>query len=153
MSSGLDRFKDYVTKNKIDCEIIILNESTRTSQLAAKALGCTVAEIAKSIVFTCDRPFIIILSGDKRVNLNKLSKIVNCNPKLADANKVYEETGYSIGGVPPFGHKKEIKVYLDKSIERFKHVYAAAGESNAIIKISVENLKKYTNAELVDVSE
>lgn len=153
MNEGVNKFKEFVNKNGIECEILVLKESTRTSQLAAKALGCSVAEIAKSIVFVCQEPFIVIISGDKRVSLSKLSKVINCNPKLADAAKVYEETGYNVGGVPPFGHKKKIKTILDKSIERFKYVYAAAGESNAIVKISVDNLKKYSEAIIADVSE
>jgi Uncharacterized conserved protein len=141
MNEGLNKFRDFVIKNNIEGEIIVLKESTRTSQLAAKALGCTVAEIAKSIVFVCKEPVLVIISGDKRVSISKLSKIMNCTPKLADPITVYEETGYNIGGVPPFGHKKKLTTILDKSLERFKYVYAAAGDSYAIIKISVENLK------------
>lgn len=150
---SVEKLKKFINDNNIPAELIILKESTKTSQMAANALGCSVAEIAKSIVILCNEPMVIVISGDKRVNLDKLSKLFNCEARMADPDTVRETTGFPVGGVPPFGHDRPIKVLIDKSIERFKIVYAAGGSPNSIIKIPVDVLKHVTGGIIVDVSE
>ncbi len=126
--------------------------STKNSQLAAQALNCPVGQIAKSIVFMFNEPIVIILSGDKRVSTERLAKVVGGTPSLADPQMVLHSTGFPVGGVPPFAHALKLRVLLDRSLERFDEVYAAAGAPNAIFKIRLVDLKRYTSAEDVEVS-
>jgi Cys-tRNA(Pro) deacylase len=150
---SVNKIRKFIEENKIPAELIILKESTKTSQMAANALGCDVAEIAKSIVIICNEPIIVVISGDKKVDLNKLSRLLGCEARMADPDTVRESTGFPVGGVPPFGHDKPIRILIDKSIERFKIVYAAGGSPNSIIKIPVDVLKTVTKGTIVDVAE
>ncbi|MEM3832143.1 MAG: YbaK/EbsC family protein [Thermoprotei archaeon] len=150
---SVEKLKKFINDHNISAELIVLKESTKTSHMAANALGCSVAEIAKSIVILCNEPMVIVISGDKRVDLNKVSKLFSCQAKMADPDTAREVTGFPVGGVPPFGHDKPIKVLIDRSVERFKVVYAAGGSLNSIIKIPVDVLKQVTGGSIVDVSE
>lgn len=150
--SGIERVRAYVQTQGIAAKIVELDSSTRTSQLAARALGCSVAEIAKSIVFIDDAPVIVVISGDKRVNISKLSQVVGRPVKIADAETVKQSTGYSIGGVPPFPHHAHVRVLLDRSLERSRKVWAAAGVPNAVMQLDVPTLRATVGAKVVDVA-
>lgn len=150
---GVDRVKHYLDEKGIKAEIVILDSSTKTSKLAAEALGCSVAQIAKSIVFKASKPIIVVISGDKKVNLNNLSNIVKEKIIMADPDYIQAKTGYVVGGVPPFPHSPEVKVYLDASLFRYNEVWAAAGAPNAVMRIRVSDLHKTVCAEIIDVSE
>ncbi len=152
MNDEVSRVRDFIRKNQINSEIIEFDVSTRNSQLAAQALNCPVAQIAKSIVFIVNEPIVIILSGDKRVSTEKLAKVLGSSPSLADPQTVLRSTGFPVGGVPPFAHATKLRVLLDKSLERFNEVYAAAGAPNAIFRIDLLELRRWSNAEVVDVS-
>jgi prolyl-tRNA editing enzyme YbaK/EbsC (Cys-tRNA(Pro) deacylase) len=132
------RVRRYIEQKRLNVEIRTLeSNATRTSSLAAEALGCTVAEIAKSICFAQERSdtgIIVVLSGDRRVSVPKLEKLTKANLRKMNAEEVKIVTGYSIGGVPPFPHE-EATVLADQSIFRFENVWAAAGASNAVMKI------------------
>ncbi len=150
---GVDHIRDYMTDNNIEGEIIILGQDeARTSLSAAKAVGCPVSQIAKAIVLVGKEPFIVILSGDKRVALSKASAGIGYNVKLADAKAVLEETGFQIGGVPPFGHWKPVAVFMDRSLDRFVEVFCSAGSPEALLKIRLDTLRRVTGAQLVDFS-
>jgi prolyl-tRNA editing enzyme YbaK/EbsC (Cys-tRNA(Pro) deacylase) len=153
MDERVKRVSDFIQSNSIKAEIIEFDTSTKNSQLAAQALNCPVGQIAKSIVFTGDRPVIVILSGDKRVDVKKLSDILGSPASLSDAATVLRLTGFPVGGVPPFGHAHPARVLIDSSLERFDEVYAAAGAPNAIVRIRLQDLKTSSRAELVHVSE
>jgi len=151
-----ENVKKFMEERGINGTIIELGEGrARSSMSAAETIGCPVAQIAKNIVVE-DRDgnvFLIIISGDKKVDLSKLSKIIGADLKLASAEAVLRETGYIIGGVPPFGHKKHIKTFLDRSVERFNEVYTSGGSPDTLLKISVDELKRFTAAEIIDVSK
>ncbi len=152
MDDKVSQVRDFIEENKIKTRIIEFDASTKNSRLAAQALNCPVAQIAKSVVFIGGEPVVIILSGDKRVSTEKLAKVVGSPPSLADPQTVLRSTGFPVGGVPPFAYASKLRVLLDKSLERFNEVYAAAGAPNAIFRIDVIELKRSTNAEVVDVS-
>jgi prolyl-tRNA editing enzyme YbaK/EbsC (Cys-tRNA(Pro) deacylase) len=101
MARGSKRLNRFVEEKGIETEVVTLDSSTRTSQMAADSLGCGVAQIAKSIVFTGDGPVVVVISGDKRVDPKKLSEHLGWKAKIADADDVRNGTGYVIGGVPP----------------------------------------------------
>ena len=135
--------------------VVILEQTARTANDAATALGCNVGAIVKSLLFKIGDKFCLCLvSGDKRCSLNKLKKKLNEKDVLmASPEEVKQVTGYTIGGVSPIGHLVKIKIYMDKNLERFSKVFAAAGHPNAIFGISFFELKKLTNAEVDDLTE
>lgn len=152
MDERVNRVKEFIEKNQIKAQITEFEISTKNSQLAAQALNCPVAQIAKSIVFMNSEPTLIIISGDKRVDTAKLSQILGSPASLADPETVLCSTGFPIGGVPPFAHASNLRVLIDTSLERFSVVYAAAGAPNAILTISLQELRASSQAEMVDIA-
>jgi len=150
---GFKRVSAFLDEKDIKARIVTLNESTRTSQLAAEALGCTVAEIAKSIVFRAgEGAVVVVISGDKRVDAKKVSAHLGVKVGNADADTVKELTGYAIGGVPPFPHDAGVRVILDSSLTRFEKVWAAAGTPNSVMNLRVKQLRDIVGGELVNVA-
>jgi len=135
--------------------IVCLEQTAKTAQDAATALGCNVGAIVKSLLFNSgDRFVLCLVAGDKRCSLNKLKKILNeKNVSMAKPDDVKKITGYTIGGVSPVGHLNNIKIYIDKSLERFKTVFAAAGHPNCVFNIEYKQLKKLTSGETKDLTE
>jgi Cys-tRNA(Pro) deacylase len=151
---GVKEVKSYIDKNEIDAEIIMFEaEQAKTSASAAEHLGCEVAQIAKSIVLKAENPILVILSGDMRVDLKKLSEVIGEKAKLASPEYVSEEVGFIIGGVPPMGFDRSVQVLMDKSVERFSEVFSSGGSRESILRIKVDELKNATKCELVDVSK
>jgi prolyl-tRNA editing enzyme YbaK/EbsC (Cys-tRNA(Pro) deacylase) len=154
LARGYERVHRFLEERGIEARSVTLDESTRTSKMAAGALGCTVPEIAKSIVFTDgERAIVVVISGDRRVDPGKLGAVVGATVKVGDADTVRRLTGYVIGGVPPFPHGEGVAVMLDRSLERFSHVWAAGGAPNSVIRFSLEQLHGVLGPGTVDVAE
>ena len=136
-------------------EVITLEDSARTAQDAAKALDCNVGAIVKSLLFRAGDDFILCLvAGDKRCSLNKLKKFKDKkNISMASPEEVKTQTGYTIGGVSPIGHLNKIEIIIDKSLERFNQLFAAAGHPNCVFKINFINIQKITNGKIKDIIE
>ncbi len=136
-------------------EVIILENSARTAQDAAKALDCNVGAIVKSLLFRAGDDFILCLvAGDKRCSLNKLKKLKDKKDiSMASPEEVKTQTGYTIGGVSPIGHLNKIEIIIDKSLERFIQLFAAAGNPNCVFKINFINIQKITNGKVEDIIE
>ena len=132
-----------------------LENTARTAVDAAKSLNCEVGAIVKSLLFkNGDNYFLCLVSGDKRCSLNKLKKFFNSKDlSMASPNDVKEQTGYTIGGVSPIGHTNSLQILVDRSLNRFKDLYAAAGHPNCIFKINFDDLIKITNGSIEDVIE
>ena len=132
-----------------------LENTARTAVDAAKSLNCEVGAIVKSLLFKLGDKFCLCLvSGDKRCSLNKLKKkLSEKDVSMASPEEVKQITGYTIGGVSPIGHLVNTKVYMDKYLERFSKVFAAAGHPNAVFGITFIELKKLTNSEVDDLTE
>lgn len=150
MARGSKRLRRFIAD--MDLDVVSLDESTRTSQMAADALGCTVAQIAKSIVFTGDAPVVVVISGDKRVDLRKLSEYLGFEVRIADAAAVRRSTGYVIGGVPPFAHDEGVRVLLDGSLQRFDDVWTAAGTPHSVMRIRLGDIRDVVGGDFVDVA-
>ena len=135
--------------------VISLKTSARTAADAAKSLDWEIGAIVKSLLFSADDDFILCLvSGDKKASLEKLKKSLNISSlEMAKAKDVKEITGYTIGGVSPVGHLKKINIYIDNSLDRFRHLYAAAGHPNCVFKIDFKNLVQITNGLTLDIIE
>ena len=136
-------------------KVQILQETARTAKDAANALNCEEGAIVKSLVFKADKKFLICLvSGDKRCSLNKLKKIVSIKDvSMASADEVKTQSGFTIGGVSPVGHINDLNIIIDKTLERFQFVYAAAGHPNSIFKIEISKLKELTKGRIEDITE
>jgi prolyl-tRNA editing enzyme YbaK/EbsC (Cys-tRNA(Pro) deacylase) len=137
-----------------DFRVLEFEASTRTSAEAAAAVGCTVAEIAKSLIFkTADgRPVLVIASGVNRVDEKKVRAQLGQRIERADADFVRDATGYAIGGVPPIGHVTAPIVLIDADLERFATVWAAGGTPNAVFRIAPADLIRLTNGRVADVA-
>jgi len=131
----------------------ILQSSARTAADAASSLNCKVGAIVKSLLLKADDNFILCLvSGDKKCSLNKIKHIIDKKDVcLANAEQVKNQTGFSIGGVSPVAHIKQIKILIDSSLSRYENVYAAAGHPNSIFKITYQQLIKITEGKEEDI--
>jgi prolyl-tRNA editing enzyme YbaK/EbsC (Cys-tRNA(Pro) deacylase) len=147
-----ERVAEYLTRSGVRYEVREFDESTKNSPLAAQALGCTVAEIAKSVVFVGGQTAVVVASGDKRVSVPKLSKVIG-GARMARPDEVREKTGYPIGGVPPFPHREGVVVLPDVSLTRFRSVWAAAGAPNAVFRIDPTDIMRLLGAGPFDLCE
>ena len=136
-------------------KVIELEQTARTANDAATALGCKVGAIVKSLLFKAGENFVLCLvSGDKRCSLNKLKKILNeKDVSMANPEDVKRITGYTIGGVSPTGHLIKIQIYIDENLQNFKSIFAAAGHPNAVFEIDFKNLKALTSGETKEITE
>tara|TARA_Y100000741_G_scaffold53502_1_gene36823 strand:+ start:124 stop:603 length:480 start_codon:yes stop_codon:yes gene_type:complete len=135
--------------------VISLDSSARTALEAASSLGCEVGAIVKSLLFKTEKKFTLFLvSGDKKVSLNKIKKILNIkDASMASADEVKNITGYTIGGVSPVGHLNKVEIFIDNSLDRFRNLYAAAGHPNCVFKTNFKDLKKITGGYLKDITQ
>ena len=149
------RVEKFLKKFDQSLEVIILKDSAKTAQDAARALECNVGAIVKSLLFRANDSFILCLvAGDKRCSLNKLKKIKDKKDiSMSSPEEVKSQTGYTIGGVSPVGHLEKIEILIDNSLERFKQLFAAAGHPNCVFKISFSNIQKITNGKIRDIIE
>ncbi|ARJ48100.1 YbaK/EbsC family protein [Candidatus Pelagibacter sp. RS39] len=135
--------------------IIVLETSARTADEAASSLGCEVGAIVKSLLFKTENSFTLCLvAGDKRASLNSIKKLLKIkDASMASAEDVKNITGYTIGGVSPVGHLRKIEILIDKSLSRFRSLYAAAGHPNCVFKIDFTKLQKITNGHIEEITE
>ena len=149
------RAQKSLTEFDSNLVVVELENSARTAKDAANSLNCEVGAIVKSLLLKIDDNFLIcLIAGDKRCSLNKIKKIKNSkNVRMASAEEVKEQTGYTIGGVSPVGHKNKLEILIDNSLNRFKAIFAAAGHPNCIFEINYDDLKKITNGLNEDIIE
>ena len=149
------RVKNALNEFNKKINIQILANTARTAQDAAKALNCKVGAIIKSLILRRGDDYILCLvSGNERCSLNKLKKISNSKDiSMADAQKVKEITGFTIGGVSPVGSINNLETLIDINLKKFDSLYGAAGHPNAIFKISFTDLQKITSGKIMDITE
>jgi len=134
--------------------VVEFDESTGTSAEAAGAIGCTVAQIAKSLVFRARSggPVLVVASGANRVDEKKVGALIGEKIERADADFVREMTGYAIGGVAPVGHRIQPKVLLDANLKSFETIWAAAGTPNAVFPLTPTQLQFLTGGQFADIA-
>jgi len=138
----------------IDTHVVEFERPTRTSAEAAAAIGCSVAEIAKSIVFrgkTSGQAVVVVASGDNRVSESKVAAKLGEPLARADAEFVRAATGYAIGGVAPIGHSQPVKLLLDEDLRRFETIWAAAGTPFSVFPLKPDQLQGLTGAQWAEV--
>jgi Cys-tRNA(Pro) deacylase len=135
--------------------VLEFDQPTGTSAQAAAAIGCSVAQIAKSLVFrvASGRPVLVVASGSNRVDERKVGALIGEKIERADADFVREKTGYAIGGVPPVGHVVAPHVLLDADLQSFDTIWAAAGTPNAVFRLTPDDLARLTAARFADVAK
>ncbi len=149
---GPDRVKAALDALSLDCEVLTLPGSTRTAEEAAEAVGCSVGEIAKSLVFRAgDRAVVAVVSGGDRIDTARLSEAVGAEVGRADAGFVRAATGFAIGGVPPLGHAEPVALFMDRGLFRFARVWAAAGSPFSVFAIEPERLRDAAGARVADL--
>ena len=155
LSGSAQKVQTALSAHRLDYSVVEMTATTRTAKDAAAAIGCTVGQIVKSLVFRTVRtaePILVLASGANRVNEEQIGKIL-CEPiEKADANYVLETTGFAIGGVPPLGHSRTIQTLIDMDLMKFEVTWAAAGTPNAVFRVSPQDLQKLTNGRIVQIT-
>jgi prolyl-tRNA editing enzyme YbaK/EbsC (Cys-tRNA(Pro) deacylase) len=136
----------------LDVDVRTLDRPTRTVQEAASAVGCDAKEIAKSIVFVCDGdPVLVIASGAHRVDTDKVADLLDCAEiRQATPDEVRVSTGFTVGGVAPFGH--DLPVIIDQTLLQYGHVWAAGGDGNTLFCVEPNKLSTCIKAQVADVA-
>ena len=160
MATGTDskgsvaRVRDALARLGLEAEIREFDASTRTSADAAAAIGCTVAQIAKSVIFrakAANQPVLVIASGINRVDEKKLEAALGDKVGRADPDFVRATTGFAIGGVAPVGHTGPVRVFIDQDLNQYDEIWAAAGSPNAVFRLSPADLQRVTGGQVIPV--
>jgi prolyl-tRNA editing enzyme YbaK/EbsC (Cys-tRNA(Pro) deacylase) len=135
--------------------VLEFEDSTYSSAEAAAAIGCEVAQIAKSMLFKAadGRPVLVVASGANRVDEKKVSALLGQRIKRADPDFVLLHAGVATGGVPPVGHKTAPVTFLDQTMQRSQTIWAAAGSPNAVFELTPADLVRLTGADFADVAK
>jgi prolyl-tRNA editing enzyme YbaK/EbsC (Cys-tRNA(Pro) deacylase) len=158
MSSGLSKSAERIQKQLCEfgyeLKVIEMADSTRTSVEAAEAIGCSVSQIAKSLIFmgkNTKKPILIIASGTNRVNEKVIKEYIGEKLDKADADFVLEHTGFAIGGIPPIGHKNPASTLIDEDLLQYDEIWAAAGTPHAVFKLTPKILCEITKGTVTSI--
>ena len=135
-------------------KVVELPDSARTAQEAADAIGCEIAQIAKSIIFRMqqsDQPLLVVASGMNRVNEKRVAEVVQDKLGKADADYVRERTGFVIGGVAPLGHAEPIRTLIDEDLFQYDTLWAAAGHPKAVFELTPRELVAMTQGQVISI--
>ncbi len=133
-------------------QVVELEHTTRSAKEAAEAIGCKAEQIAKSLIFKTKntyKPVLVIASGSNRVNEEEIGELVSEPVEKADPDFVRQRTGFTIGGIPPVGHLEKIETFVDEDLMQYKKIWAAAGNPNAVFKLTSPDLVKMTAGRVV----
>ena len=143
---SLEKAKKYLKKYDKDKNIIEFTESSATVSDAAKTIGCREEEIGKTLSFLVNgTPIVVVVSGDARIDNKKFKEEFKVKSSMIPFDDVERLIGHAVGGVCPFGVNEGVEVYLDKSLQKLKIVYPAAGNSNSAVKLTIKVLEEVSN--------
>ena len=152
------RVLDAAARKGIELDVVFFAESTHTADDAARAVGAEIGQIVKSLVFVSEngegiQPCLVLASGANMVDITLLRAVLT-EPRIrrATAEEARELTGFSIGGIPPFGHRQPIRTVMDPDLGRFETVWAAAGTPNAVFPLSPNTLRVLANAVVTPIA-
>ncbi len=154
LSSASQRIQDLLESLGFDYTVIELPDTTRTAIDAANSVGCTVGQIAKSLIFRGKRtgkPILIIASGSNRVNEKRIAEYIGEPIEKADAEFVRTATGFAIGGVPPLGHLQDIRTFIDEDLLQHERIWAAGGTPNSVFQLEAKDLQDMTGGEVAPI--
>lgn len=152
---SVEKCKEYFKQFGMEDKVLEFPVSSATVELAAEALSCECARIAKTLSFMVgDQPILILMAGDVKADNSKYKAQFHAKAKMMSPEQLEEYVGHQIGGVCPFGIKDGVEVYLDESLKRFESVFPACGSSNSAIELTIPELEKYSNFnEWIDISK
>ena len=155
MSRAIDRFLEAASVLGHPVEVRRFPEGTKTASDAARAIGCEVGQIVKSLVFTADgQPVLALTSGANRVDTTRLARLLDADQvRRATPEEARSATGFAVGGTPPFGFPGPVRAFLDRDLLAHAEVWAAAGTPDSVFRTTPEELLRTTGAEVVDVKE
>jgi len=154
LKESAQRVQNTLLKLGHSGKVVELPDSARTAQEAADAIGCEVAQIAKSIIFrlkASDQPLLVVASGINRVNEKHVAEVVQDKLGKADADFVRERTGFVIGGVAPLGHAEPIRTLIDEDLFQYDTLWAAAGHPKAVFKLTPQELAEMTQGQVISI--
>lgn len=154
LSASAQRVQDAIHALGMKNQIIEHEQTTRSAREAAAAIGCEVAQIAKSLVFRArdsGQAVLVITSGINRVNEVQVGEQIGDELQKADADFVLAQTGYVIGGVPPVGHRNPILTLIDSDLFQYSEIWAAGGTPNAVFRVSPDELLQMTGGKPISV--
>jgi prolyl-tRNA editing enzyme YbaK/EbsC (Cys-tRNA(Pro) deacylase) len=151
---------DAAARKGVTLEVTVFDESTHTAAEAAAALDAEIGQIVKSLVFVAPRkgaasePILCLMAGSNRVDVARLAVVTSERDiRRATAREAHELTGFSIGGIPPIGHSRPIRAFMDPDLGRFPLVWAAAGRPTAVFPVSPATLRVLANAVVAPIAE
>ncbi|TMG21569.1 MAG: YbaK/EbsC family protein [Chloroflexi bacterium] len=152
MVGALNRFESWLASTDLSVTVKEFPQGTRTAVDAARAVGCDVGQIVKSLVFVAGgKPVVALVSGANRLDEKRLAAVAGEPVVKADADTARTATGYAIGGVPPFGHTTDVPVFMDRELLEHRVVWAAAGRPDSVFEIEPERLRELSNAVVMDL--
>ena len=154
LSASAQKVQDVLAAHGLALTVVELPQSTRTAAEAALAVGCTVGQIVKSIVFRAaetNRPVLVITSGANRVSEKAVAALLGEPLAKADADFVRTRTGFVIGGVPPVAHIETLVTFIDEDLLAYGEIWAAAGTPNAVFRLTPSDLLALTSGKVVKV--
>lgn len=154
LSTSAQIVQEALAQKGMDFKVFELAASTRTANEAAAAIGCNVAQIIKSLIFRTQKthqPILVLASGINRVNEKTIEKIAKEKMTKADADFTRNVTGFTIGGIPPIGHKQPLRTYIDKDLLKFDDLWAAAGTPHAVFCLKSKDLQQLTNGTVLEI--
>lgn len=155
LNASVRKVEKALKAHGLECQVLNMKETTRSAQDAANSLGCRVEQIVKSLVFMTKKtkkPILVIASGANRVNIKKIRNLLSEPIKMAAPDFVRAKTGFAIGGVPPLGHSNPLETFIDEDLLKHTEIWAAAGTSNTMFKLSPDDLQKITEGQVISVT-
>ena len=154
-SPSIQRVQDALDRSGLSLEVVELPQSARTAQEAAAAVGCQLGQIVKSLVFRgtdTETGYLVLVSGSNRADLELVGEVVGEPVRMADADYVQEQTGFSIGGVAPVGLQAPVRTIIDQDLLQYEGIWAAAGTPRSVFHLSPDDLLQLTAGQVANIS-
>ncbi len=154
LKSSAQKVQEALQAHDLACEVVQMKDTTRSAPDAARAVGCEVGQIVKSLVFKgkqSRQPVLVVTSGANRVNEKTIGRELAETIKMADPEFVREVTGFAIGGVPPVGHRQALTIFIDEDLLQYEEIWAAAGTPHAVFRLTPDDLKTITSGKVISV--
>ncbi|CAM3038934.1 YbaK/EbsC family protein [Vibrio neptunius] len=156
LKSSSMKVQEFLSQNGQDFVVQEMPNSTRTASDAAESIGCTVSQIAKSLIFKhgeTGEPVLVVASGSNMVCADKVKQATGITLTKADASFVRDKVGYAIGGVPPVAHNSSVHTILDQDLNQYSEIWAAAGTPSSVFKLNPQNLGQLTQGQWIDLAK
>ncbi len=156
LKTSAQKVQDFLAQHGQNFQVKQLTSSTRTALEAAESIGCSVSQIAKSLIFKnkkSQEPILIVASGSNMVDVRKVEKALGIKLSKPDADYVREQVGYAIGGVPPIAHKTKLLTVLDPDLQQHEQIWAAAGTPNSMFSLKAAELESLTEGQWIELAK